>query len=228
MLDLKFGSSIGKKFNEDGSVRHFPGNTMVCILDHSSEVFRRAREERDLLYSLCGRTISVLPDESLHMTAIEGVCDQVRKKELWTSFLSLDCPLSDVDDFFEEAWKKVPPMGKVEMTFDHLWLESGCAIALRPASAEDEERIRGWRDRVSGIMGLRFPGHGKYMFHISLAYGMRMPDDAEMERFEREKERFDRQCKDSPFTFTVPQPSLTFFDDMFLFNPFRIPRKDKA
>lgn len=224
MLDLKFGGSIGKKFNEDGSVRHFPGNTMVCILDHSTEVFRRAKAERDLLDKICGRTISILPDESLHMTAIEGVCDQVRDKEHWTSKMPLDAPLVEVDDFFEETWNKLPKLGEVNMTFDHLWLEFGAAIALRPSTDADDKKIRAWRDTVGDAMGLHFPGHETYQFHISLAYGMWMPTEEELMRFEKEKERFDAECVNDPFSFTVPQPSMTFFNDMFLFNPFRIER----
>lgn len=224
MLDLKFGSSIGRKFNADGSVRHFPGNTMVCILDHSSEVFRRARTERNLLGDICGKKIALLPDESLHMTAIEGVCDQVRRPELWTSRLPLDAALEAVDDLFEESWKSIPKLGPVDMIFDHLWLEFGCAIALRPATVRDEWRIRSWRDRVSDAMGLHFPNHEDYMFHISLAYGIEMPNEEVMAELEEEKERFDRAYHDHSFTFTVPEPSLTFFEDMFFFNTHRISR----
>ncbi len=225
MLELKFGSSIGRKFNEDGSVRRFPGNTMVSLLEPSSEVFRRARAERDILWDICGSDISILPDESLHMTAIEGVCDQVRRPELWTDQLPLDAPLEAVDDLFEERWRELPPLGEVKMTFDHLWLEFGCAVALRPATVRDEWRIRSWRDRVADAMGLHFPDHDEYMFHISLAYGMRMPCDEVLKELETEKARFDRTCHEHSFSFTVPEPSLTFFDNMFFFSRNRICRK---
>ena len=108
-------------FNSDGSARVFKGNTMICLLEHDTEVFRRVAEERDLISSAFPLDVfSPLPDESLHMTAIEGVCNDVREKDYWTSLLPLDAPLSEVDDLFEELWKKVPPFPPVKMRFDNI------------------------------------------------------------------------------------------------------------
>ena len=108
------------------------------------------------------------------MTAIEGVCDSVREEGYWTSLLPLDAPLKDVDDLFEEKWKEVPSFPSVSMRFDDLWIESGICIGLYPATYSDDVLIRDWRDAVSEIMGLRFPGHDRYRFHISLGYGISM------------------------------------------------------
>ncbi len=226
MLHLNFGQAVGHKFNSDGSVRNFPGNTIICLLDHSTDVFRRVKEQKDFLAcSPAGGCITVLPDESLHMTAIEGVCDKVRERPYWTDRFPLDAPLSEIDDFLEEQWKKIPPLGVVRMRFDQLWMDSGICIGLYPDHYEDDKRIRDWRDFVSNITGLRFPGHDRYRFHISLAYGIRMPDEKEDAFLETLKKKFDRMCKEAVFTFEVPEPSLTFFDGMFFFNKNRIPRK---
>lgn len=227
MEGLKFGQDIGegKKFNADGSARFFPGNTMVCTLDHDSEVYRRIRAERDHLKTLAvAPCLTFMPDDSLHMTAIEGVVDRRRTPDRWTSLLPLDTPLVKVDDFFEKAFATVPPMGEVRMTFDHLRCTSAVVVALRPATAGDEKTIRSWREKVSKATGLRFPGFETYEFHITLAYGIRMPQGKEMEALDREKERFDQECKDHPFTFVVPRPSLTFFDNMLYFHKERIAR----
>lgn len=226
MLNLRFGQSVGQKFNPDGSVRFFPGNTIICLLDHSTEVFRRIKKEKDsLAVSPVKDCITVLPDESIHMTAIEGVCDNVRKKEFWTDRFSTETPLAVIDDFFEEQWKKVPPLDEVKMRFDQLWLDSGICVGLYPASYEDDRRIRDWRDEVSLLTGLRFPGHDRYRFHISLAYGIKMPSPDESDYLEDLKARFDCMCRKDVFEFSIPEPSLTFFDDMFFFNKHRIPRK---
>ena len=220
-----FGQSVGKKFNVDGSARRFLGNTMICLLDHDSEVFKRTVRERDLISAQLPRNVfSPLPDESLHMTAIEGVCDSVREEGYWTSLLPLDAPLKDVDDLFEEKWKEVPSFPSVNMRFDDLWIESGICIGLYPATYSDDVLIRDWRDAVSEIMGLRFPGHDRYRFHISLGYGISMPDENEMRILEAFKSEFDGQCKREGFVFTVPSASMTYFDSMLFFNKTRIPR----
>lgn len=72
-MELAFGRDVGhdRKFDEKGNAHHFPGNTMVCILDHSTEVFRRAVAERERLReSLIASHMSFLPDESLHMLSL--------------------------------------------------------------------------------------------------------------------------------------------------------------
>lgn len=225
-METKFGFDIGRKFNADGSVRFWPGNTMVCILDHDSEAFRRARKLRDALKaSALGPFISILPDESLHMTAIEGVVDGNRKSDHWTSKLATDVPLVKVDDFFETEFKKLPPMGKVMMDFDHLRVNSALVIALKPHTKEDEQRIRTWRKIAGDRMGLHFPGWETYEFHISLAYGIKQPDAKGMEALDRFSETLKQEWHAHPFTFQVPEPSMTYFDNMFYFNTHRIPRK---
>lgn len=227
MLNLTFGQSVGLKFNADGSVKHFPGNTIVCVLDHDTEVYRRIKHEKDFIEStIVNNCISILPDESLHMTAIEGVCDHVRKETNWTSRFPLDTPLVEIDDFLEEQWKTIPTLTGVRMRFDNLWVESGICVGLYPATYEDDVKIRDWRDLVSERTGLRFPGHDRYRFHISMAYGIKMPTEEERICLEKIKEDFDKECKEKIFEFEIPSPSLTFFDDMFFFNKHRIPREN--
>ncbi len=224
-MNLSFGRAVGRKFNPDGSVRRFPGNTFICLLDHDSDVYMKVKELKDAVAcSKAGSCLTLLPDESLHMTAIEGVCDEVREKQYWTDRFPLDAPLSEIDDFFESQWRKASLLGDVRMRFDQLWMDSGISIVLYPASYEDDRRIRDWRDEVSALTGLRFPGHDRYRFHIGLAYGIRMPDTKEKESLKELRFWFDKKCRQEVFEFLVPRPSLTFFDDMFFFSKQRIAR----
>lgn len=225
MEDLYFGKTVGAKFNADGSVRTFPGNTIISLLDPMTEVFARSRHAQESLNGIAiARCLTLLPDVSLHMTAIEGVCDQVRRPELWTSRLPLDAPLEAVDDLFEHEWKDIPPLGRVEMTFSHLRIGGGVGIGLVPTGEDDNQRIRAWRDLVGQRLGLHFPNHGTYEFHISLAYGVFVPTQEEQDSLRAWKRAFDSTCMRQRFTFVVPEPSLTFFDSMFFFDTARIPR----
>lgn len=223
--EIRFGQSVGKKFDANGEARRFTGNTIICLLDHDTEVFRRAVAERNLISAdLPKNVFSPLPDDSLHMTAIEGVCDSVRDKDHWTSLLSLDAPLVEVDDLFEEKWKTVPAFPEVYMRFDDLWIEGGICIGLYPDSFADDVLIRDWRDAVSDIFGVRFPGHDRYRFHISLGYGISMPDENQMRFLDGIKRDFDSKCREERFVFRVPDASMTYFDSMLFFNRKRIPR----
>ena len=224
-METRFGFDVGRKFNEDGSVRFWPGNTMICLLDHDSLVFQRIKEIRDDFgRNKIGECIALLPDESLHMTAIEGVVDGNRSPERWTTLLPCDTPLEKVDDLFQEKWKDIPPLGRVEMVFHHIRVGTGLCVALRAKSEDDERRIRAWREIVSEKMGLRFPSFETYEFHISLAYGFRTPSDEAMENLEEMVKKYDEKFSLEKFGFIVPEPSMTYFDNMFFFSKERIPR----
>ena len=224
-METRFGFDVGRKFNEDGSVRFWPGNTMICLLDHDSLVFQRIKEIRvDFGRNKIGEFITLLPDESLHMTAIEGVVDGNRSPERWTTLLPCDTPLEKVDDLFQEKWKDIPPLGRVEMVFHHIRVGTGLCVALRAKSEDDERRIRAWREIVSEKMGLRFPSFETYEFHISLAYGFRTPSDEAMENLEEMVKKYDEKFSLEKFGFIVPEPSMTYFDNMFFFSKERIPR----
>ena len=224
-METRFGFDVGRKFNEDGSVRFWPGNTMICLLDHDSLVFQRIKEIRDDFgRNKIGECITLLPDESLHMTAIEGVVDGNRSPERWTTLLPCDTPLEKVDDLFQEKLKDMPPLGRVEMVFHHIRVGTGLCVALRAKSEDDERRIRAWREIVSEKMGLRFPSFETYEFHISLAYGFRTPSDEAMENLEEMVKKYDEKFSLEKFGFIVPEPSMTYFDNMFFFSKERIPR----
>ena len=224
-METRFGFDVGRKFNEDGSVRFWPGNTMICLLDHDSLVYEKIKEIRDDFgRNKIGEYLTLLPDESLHMTAIEGVVDGNRAPEHWTTLLPCDSPLEKVDDLFQEKWKDIPKLGKVEMVFHHIRVGTGLCVALRPKTEDDEKRIRGWREIVSKKMGLRFPGFETYEFHISLAYGFKTPDREGMDNLEKMVKEYNEKFSNEKFSFVVPEPSMTYFDNMFFFNKERIPR----
>lgn len=73
--------NIGTKFNADGSVRFFPGNTIISKIDHNAPVFEEFKKIRQMLADKpVARCVTMLPDDSIHMTVIEGVCHQWRKE----------------------------------------------------------------------------------------------------------------------------------------------------
>ena len=41
--------NIGTKFNADGSVRFFPGNTIISKIDHNAPVFEEFKKIRQML-----------------------------------------------------------------------------------------------------------------------------------------------------------------------------------
>lgn len=223
MLDAS--RNIGNKFHEDGSVRFFPGNTIISLVDHKAPVWAEYCKIREMLKAYpVSRCMTFLPDESIHMTVFEGVCHQWRKPELWTNLLPLDCTLTETDDLFERELAKVKPLGSVRMRLDSIALGYGASILLMPATQNDLAELRRYRDDCSKALGIRHPIHDTYRYHLSMCYLTKNATDEEEQQLKAFAGKATAYIKASRIYFTIQQPRLTFFENMFFFNPNRIER----
>lgn len=154
----QYQGNIGNKFHADGSVRSFAGNTVISFIDHAAPIFALFCRVRSVLQATsAGDCFTYLPDDSIHMTVFEGVCDQWRDASLWTHFLPVDCPLTEVDKLFEQRFRLAPVWKEVYMHAVGIKTDGGYGIALEPASAEDASRLRTYRDALRELLGIEFP-----------------------------------------------------------------------
>jgi hypothetical protein len=214
-----FTKAVRRKFHEDGSVRHFPGNTIICPVDTDSAVFallvRLAGQFRKLS---CSRSFTLLPPSSYHMTVIQGVCDEDRKSQLWTRFLPLDAPLEETDRFFREKWETLQIPDGFNMKFHYLHTDGvALTVNLQPLTEADARKLKVFRDEVSDKLGLRFPDHDDYRFHLSIGYRIvELTEEGEVELL-RFKEQTERELEEHFGIYTTVPPQLVFFKDMFKF-----------
>ena len=111
MIDIS--RNIGTKFNADGSVRFFPGNTVISFLEHDTKAWNCFTRIRSMLTDCAAsRCATLMPDTSIHMTVFEGVCHYNRRPQAWFGDLPLDLPLEKADDVF------AVPLLRVELAFD--------------------------------------------------------------------------------------------------------------
>lgn len=213
--------TVGQKFHQDGAVRTYPGNTIICFVDPDSAVYRLSVWVQDELrnHPILPK-ISLLPATSLHMTVFQLLVDEVRQPEKWSRFLPLTSPLAETDAFLLRTVPQVETPPRFRMRYKRLKTEdSGISIRLQPADVESRMAIQQYRDALAEATGVRFPDHDSYEFHISLAYHIqrRSPEeDAELSVFAA---RIDDKLHDTFGIFDTGTPTLTFFDDMFRFVP---------
>ena len=214
-----FGASVGIKFSESGMPLYFPGNTFICLLEKDSAIWKTVRNTQEALFkTTAGKALTALPTYSFHMTAIEGICDQVRDSDHWTSLLPTDTELNACNDLFDKLIPMMPDFPTVTMRIDHLRIDSACSIGLYPNTYADDKLIRDWRDEMSTLFGIKFPGHDRYGFHIGLGYGLRKLNADEKESLCLLKEKFDSEARKSNYTFIPPSPVFVKFDNMFSFG----------
>ena len=222
---MTYGSTIGKKFYEDGSVRRYPGNTVVADILPGNPAYDVMCKLRQMVIDM-GLTshIILLPEDSYHMTVIQGVNDQVRSEACWPKALPADAPMTQVDEFVSTAFLKVGLPGAARMRFDSVRISTGaCIIRLHAADEAQETLLRQFRDRAAEELGLRRKGHDTYRFHISLGYVRVIPEGEAAERVEQLKAAIDHYIANQP-EFWTDVPYMAYYNDMHAFSPERIPR----
>lgn len=222
---MRYGKDIGKKFYEDGTVRHYPGNTVVADIVPGCSAYDVMLHLRQMAIDagFADKWI-LLPTDSYHMTVIRGLNDQVRTDDFWPAKLPKDTPMAAVDDYISAAIAAAGIPGPVRMKFDAVYASASCCIVhLLPADEEQERILREFRDRAADAIGLRLPKHDQYRFHISLAYTRIVPEGADAQKLEELKAEMNAYIANQP-EFETTAPYMAYYDDMLAFSPVRLPR----
>lgn len=219
MSALKYGPAVESKFDKNGHVLQFPGNTIICFADPQSSAYQEAEwAQQHLAKQPYAHKFAMLPPSSFHMTVIELLCDDVRQVERWSSHLPLDSPLAETDEYFIQTVARVAPPSNFRMVFSHLSLGTvGLSLTLTPADDETASALQNYRDAIAEVTGVRFPDHSSYVFHLSLAYRIIQLSDKEAQQLETVAQQINQRLSEHFGVLNTGQPVLTFFDDMFAF-----------
>ena len=139
-------------------------------------------------------------------------------------------PMGDADGaaraaaLFEARFAELAPLGKVTLRMSHVVCTGAILLRMEPVTPADEARLRAYRDAASAALGLRFPNHDSYHFHITLGYFTKEPTPEQEQALMEFCAQADRYIAEHDIRMRAEEPLLTFFDSMFRFEPHRIPR----
>ena len=209
---------VGKKFNEDCSFRKYPGLTVISKINtFESNILRECQQ---LFMELpFANKFSFLPQNSFHMTVFELMNDQMRIPAIWSKYLHLETPMTEVDNFITKVWSDIEKPEKIKMRIIGCKVGSVIVISLEPYTSEDYELLKDFRNITSEKTGVRKLNHDEYKYHISFAYKLEELDDDEnfpingMIRVVNE-----RLLNDIPYI-ELKSPELCFYNDMSAFLP---------
>ncbi|KAJ6509050.1 RNA ligase/cyclic nucleotide phosphodiesterase [Mycena sanguinolenta] len=220
--DPKYPPGVPSKFDADGNVQYYPGNTIIAHLSPSTEpeLHKSMVALHDKLKSShLSHLYTLLPVGSLHMTLFEGVLDRVRVPGRWPDDLPLNASLEECTSLFAKKLSSFdlqcdPPYHLSVTGFDPL--ENGIGVHLEPASTEENARIRGLRDRLWQLLHIRSERHDTYPLHFSMAYLLRiLTDEQDKELRALLMDHFEGM----PKQFTLGSPEFCTFENMFAFTP---------
>ncbi|MEJ8761540.1 hypothetical protein, partial [Enterocloster sp. HCN-30185] len=127
----------------------------------------------------------------------------------------------------QDKYKEVKQLPETRMVFDYIDL-SKKAILIRfvPEDEQSAANLKNFRDEVSDKLGVRFPDHDSYGFHISIAYQLWEMTQDEKENIQIVCETLSQEMKNNKASFTLRQPEMTYFYNMYKFHSTRILRED--
>jgi|GEM_PF-670608 len=168
------------KFNQDGSVRSFAGNTVICHLPQQSRFQDAVAALGNALRSSSfADKLAVLPSDSYHATIIGGLNDQDRRTYGWPADIPIDTPITECNRIIDERIAQFSTQTELPLRFrldkeKTLALQRPCGLQLVPADENEEHKLRTLRDRMSDeVFRYRTSDHNTFGFHISMAYQMR-------------------------------------------------------
>ena len=214
----RYTRDVGRKFNQDLSVRPFPGNTIICFVDPRTHptIYNEALWAQQRLQGMhCAHKFGFLPPSSFHMTVMELLTDADRNAEKWSAKLPLDMPLEETDHFLIETLKACRFPETFAMQFDHMGEQA--SLKLSPANEESHAAIWAFREEMADLTGVRRTAFADYVFHITLGYNLIELEPHDVAERDATFLEIDERLTETFGIFETDQPVLTFFDDMFKF-----------
>ena len=216
---IKYSKNIGVKFHEDGSVRRFPGNSIISKINEQHSIYKHLIHIKNMFQDTkVASKYTFLPTDSYHMTVIDLVCDEIREKNKWSEKLPLDISLEETDNYFKDALLSVQELGTIRMKFDVLFISPTVfVVRLFPETEEQESKLKVFREQVALATGVRHSNHETYRFHVSFAYLIELlgeEDEKELKDLENKINQYLRTVDD---VFELDAPELVLFKDMFSF-----------
>jgi hypothetical protein len=213
--------AVGQKFDADGAVLRFPGNTFLCHVPPGGKAHAALCEASLALQAgPLAAAFSFLPPSSFHMTVFEGVTDAHRGDARWPEGMPADLGLSEVTTRFAAA---VDPLAlPARQRVRPLGLSGGRSLAVAGATPDHEASLRESRRVLREATGIRRPDFASYGFHVTLAYQLRWLTEAEAAQVMDLSDRvFAQLCKAAP-EIDLGRIEFCVFDNMHAFHPIRL------
>lgn len=213
---------MAMKFFDDGRVRPYPGNTIICNVIPDSPIHRcMVRLQQELTVLPYADAFAFLPPNSFHMTLFRGVNDQLRVLGEWPRNLAMETPLEEVTREFCARLKTVTLPGGFRMRANSLTNTGTGEIQLFIEGADETERenLKTARRLLSKTLRHERSGDDDDHFHISFAYRIKSISEEETERLGESCRRLFNEIVAPVGCFEVGPPTFCRFPDMLSFIP---------
>ncbi len=210
------------KFAPNGSALPYPGNTIVCPVEHGSvEAKALGTVSAGLRSGPWANKFAFLPPDSFHMTLYRGVNNARRLVDEWPDNIGLDEPLDQVTGEFARRLRgldlgtgfRMVPVSLVQCASGESQLN------LAGGNAEEEKRLAQIRSAIGAALHHRRPGEAEYQLHITFSYQVGDLTPQERDGLKKSHDALFTQLRAACPIIRVGPPALCRYEDMLAFYP---------
>lgn len=208
----------GGKFDEDGNVQPFPGNTFICHIDQSSQLYDALCAYQDgLKETMIADHYTFLPKPSFHMTVFCGVSGDPLGEDGWPEGMERTSSLNEITKKFSERFPRKDNSPGIDVTASGI--SKPGTVTMQPASPAGQSKLSKARHRLQKLTGLYRSDIDTYEFHISLGYLRRWFDQDTAEEAYKTAERLFAHYLRDRGAHTLGAIELCTFETMHHFEP---------
>lgn len=217
---------VGRKFNADGTVRPFGGNTFIGHIEQQGAGF----DQFDALLSIYrefpaysfARKISLTPPSSYHVTVFGGLNDEDAGRPRWPRGLPAGQSVDAVTRQWLHRLQARPRLAdsRFEFAFGTPVVTSDGAphIPLHPANDATAKRLVALRDDLSALTGIRDKDHDRYAYHMTFGYVHERLSSAEAQALHTATAHWVERAAAVRGTIVIPEVQFCSLRDMYAFR----------
>lgn len=217
---------VGRKFNADGSVRRFGGNTFIGHVGQQGADYEQFDALLDIYREMPAHAfahkIALTPPSSYHVTMFGGLNDEDQGRARWPRGLPPDMPVDAVTREWLRQLKTRPPLADHRFKFEFgnpaLMKDGAPHVPLVPADDATARRLKGLRDELSAFTGLRDKDHERYRYHLTFGYLHAVLSDGEAQALKSATEDWVRRLSARVGAIAIPAVEFCSFRDMYAFR----------
>ena len=205
------------KFDHNGKPLPFPGCSIISKIPLKSDLFYEIKllqlKYKDLSPE---KAYTYLPATSFHMTLFDCCNVNTVNTPYWPKKIVEDNNYTKIAYVLSKRIKKYIFPDKFDLKLKKLF--GGYSIILEGNTNKDEKIIRGCRNKLSDLLGIRFENHDTYTFHITLAYILRKLKGDEIEKLIKTNSRLREMFVKNFPIIRIEKPVLCTFENMYEFK----------
>lgn len=164
------------KFDVNGKVQPFPGNTFICHIDKQSDAFQYLRElQLRLMAGPHAHHFTFMPPASFHMTIMAGVSGSPPKVSTLPKGVTQSVPLKVMTSMIEAELPSVVVPDRYIMRCSDLF--AGHSLTLDGDTNHEIANLAAARESLRNATGISELDFSVYTFHVTLAYVIRWLDE---------------------------------------------------